>query len=154
MRVATPNLEKTKTFLDFLSEEDRNLLLANARRVECAPEEVILKEGMRMAAIFIIRSGEVRVERTVGDYPIELTRLGMNDIFGEMSFVDGGPSSADVMADNAVSLEVIDTERLKEIIKQDISFYGRFFHALSKTLSLRLRMTTDQAAGQLWDDVV
>jgi CRP/FNR family transcriptional regulator len=131
-----------KNFLEFLSDKDRDTLLRHAERQLHRPGAVILAEGTRSQALYFIRAGTVRIERQFGPQTIELARLGERDVFGDMSFVDGEPASATVVADTEVQTDRVSALALKDIIKKDVLFYGRFYHALARTLSWRLRTAT------------
>jgi CRP-like cAMP-binding protein len=80
------------------------------------------------------------------DFELEIQRLGIRDIIGEMSFVDSEAVSTDVIAVGDVEMSIIDRETLERILRTDPLFYGRFFHAISKTLAMRLRSTNEKVS--------
>jgi CRP-like cAMP-binding protein len=63
---------------------------------------VILDEGDEGQDLFLITSGEVEVsynlQEDAYDRPARISRLTVNDIFGELSLFDSGPRSAQVIA--------------------------------------------------------
>ena len=128
-----------KTFMDFLKQKDRDVLCADSEVVTFNVNELILKEGARNTTIYTIMDGEVSVISTIGDHEMELHRLGPGEVIGEMSFIDNDPVSANVVARGQVTLKVIDTEILAQYILKDPFFFGRFYKALARTLSSRLR---------------
>lgn len=138
-------------FLEFLTDEDRKSLLAQANLESFEPESVIIAEGEPQKAIFVVKSGEARVEKAHGEFSIEISRLGPGDIFGEMGFVEGFESSASVVADGPCEIYVISNDVVKEKINGDPGFFGRFYQSLAYTLSGRLRDTTlDSIADYSW----
>lgn len=70
------------------------------------PEDVIIAEGQKAGALFIVLSGEVRVKLFRGKQAreqarftdVDLNVLGPEDCFGEYSLIDHKPASATVMA--------------------------------------------------------
>ena len=130
-------------FLERLTEEDRANLTARAERVSFAPDEVILAEGATTDAIYVLRSGGARVERSHMDYHVELAKLVPGEIFGEMGFVEGLQASASVIADESSEVEIIRISHVHSMVDTDPGFYGRFYQSLAEILSRRLRETTD-----------
>ncbi len=130
-------------FLSYLNVADREALLAAAYRKSFETDEVILREGETRNAIFVIYSGQARVERSHMDIDVEIARLGVGEIFGEMGFIEGFEASASVVADETSEIGVIDAQRVQALIDADPYFYGRFYQSLAQILSRRLRATTD-----------
>ena len=56
--------------------------------------QVVLDQNVILRAIFLIEEGSVRVERQDRDQTIPLAILEAGEFFGEMSYVDGAPTSA------------------------------------------------------------
>ena len=52
-----------RSTLQYLTQDDRRAILAKARRASFGPGEVILEEGSRKQALFILQDGIARVER-------------------------------------------------------------------------------------------
>jgi CRP-like cAMP-binding protein len=59
-----------------------------------------VREGARSEQLFVILEGRARVRRRGRT----VARLGPGDFFGEISLLDGGPRSADVVADTDVTM--------------------------------------------------
>jgi CRP-like cAMP-binding protein len=95
--------------------------------------DVIFREGDEAKELFVIKSGQVRVQisnRTV-------TELGQDHIFGEMALIDSEPRSATVTA-------IADTELVPVTEKQFLFLVGQTpFFALKvmRVLAQRLRAT-------------
>ena len=79
---------------------------------------------------------------------MEIARLGPGAIFGEMSFLDGAPVSANVIAVGKVEVLRIDGASTKQAMKKDPSFAGRFYHSIAEILVRRLRATSKRAASR------
>ncbi len=102
------NLAFSRLFT-YLSPKETKALLSRATLIECEPGEFIVYEGASASALFVIVEGEAKVlkrEYTQRHHEkmIELARLGLGSIIGEMSFLDGDVASASVMADRPTKL--------------------------------------------------
>jgi CRP-like cAMP-binding protein len=95
-----------------------------------------------LKAIFLIEGGVVRVERRERDQTVPLAFLEAGEFFGEMSYVDGAPTSAAVIADVATRVRVIDEATVNGLIKKDPGFAGRFYRSIAVILAERLRLTS------------
>lgn len=134
-------------FLNFINEQEEQLIRERAERATYEPEALILAEGDERNAIFLIREGVVRVELEHPEFNIEITRLSSGEIFGEMSFLEGMVVSANVIAHGPVALDIVDKTVIDELSDRDAGFYGRFYQSLAEILSLRLRETTLRGFG-------
>jgi len=81
-------------FLPFLEPAEEEALLAAAPVRSYAPDELVFDQNVSLRAIFLIDKGAVRVERQDRGAMIPIAILGAGEFFGEMSFVDGTPTSA------------------------------------------------------------
>src|SRR5262245_65642425 len=85
-------------FLRFLEPAEEDALLAAAPVKTLKPSDVVVEEGVRQRALFVVDEGAVRIERGRGKAETVLAVLGPGQFFGEMSFIDGAPTSARVVA--------------------------------------------------------
>jgi hypothetical protein len=81
-------------FSDVSQRRPRGLVKASVTR-EYRPGEKIVDAGSTRSDLFVILDGRVRVRR--GNRVVAHMRSG--DVFGEISLLDGGPRTADVIAD-------------------------------------------------------
>jgi CRP-like cAMP-binding protein len=112
-------------FLPYLKAEEERKLTQAAPQRRYAGDELILEQGTVLKALFLIEAGAVRGE-----------------CFGEMSFVDGNPTSARIVADEATVIRMITAEAIAAIEKADPTFTGRLYHSIAAILSERLRLTS------------
>jgi CRP-like cAMP-binding protein len=115
--------------------------------------EVRIERRLRVRAKYVVDKGKVRVERSAdgeeGSYTnVEIARLGRSAIFGEMSFLDHQPVSANVIAVGTVDALRISDSSIKQAMKKDPSFTGRFYHSIAEILVDRLRATSKRAASR------
>ena len=80
----------------------------------------------------------VRLEALPGK-ETELARFGPGDIFGEMSLFDGGPRSADAVANSPSTLLRISAERFDRLCREQPDLGNPLLFELAKTLAKRIR---------------
>ncbi len=137
-----------KHFLHFLTDDDQRLLMESIEQLQVTEGTIILHEGEQRHAIFLVLQGDARVERTHGDFNIEISHLEEGEIFGEMSFVEGFMASANVVAASSIKLAVIESAVIERLSADDPGFSGRFYKSLTEILSRRLRETTTRGISE------
>ena len=94
-----------------------------------------------LRAIFLIEEGPVRVERKDRDQTIPLALLEAGEFFGEMSCVDGAPTSAMVIADYPpASRDRRGDDQQPD--QEGPSFAGRLYRSIAAILAERLRLAS------------
>ena len=73
-------------------------MLANTQARRYLKGELAVAEGGTDNALFLIHSGSFEVLLSSAEGPVRVGTLRRGDIFGELSFFDGAPRSADVRA--------------------------------------------------------
>lgn len=115
------------------------------REQKFAKGSMIVSEGDAGDALFVVRSGEVKVV-LVGDDGREviLNVLSVGDHFGELALIDGGPRSAHVVSTQASSLLVLRRTDFRRRVEQN----PQVAWGLMVELSRRLRQA-DETIGSL-----
>ena len=137
-------------FLRFLEPAEENALLAAAPIKMLNPGEIVVEEGINQRAIFVVDEGAVRIERDRGKAKTVLAVLGPGQFFGEMSFIDGAPTSARVVANAPTKLRMIDMITLDNLTTVDPTFGARLYRSLAAILVERLRVTSTDLSLQAW----
>jgi extracellular factor (EF) 3-hydroxypalmitic acid methyl ester biosynthesis protein len=132
----------TSAFFPFLEPAEESALLAAAPAKSFGPNELVLEQNVRLRAIFVIDEGAVRVERQDRDHTVSLAVLGPGQFFGEMSFVDGTPTSSRVVAHGPAQLRMIDTTIIDNLSEVDPTFGSRLYRSIAAILVERLRLTS------------
>jgi extracellular factor (EF) 3-hydroxypalmitic acid methyl ester biosynthesis protein len=132
----------TGRLLPFLEPAEESALLAAAPVKTYAPGELVLERNVPLRAIFVVEAGSVRVERDDGGRVVTLAVLGPGQFFGEMSFVDGAPTSASVVANTAAQLRMINTMIIDNLSEVDPTFGTRLYRSIAAILVERLRLTS------------
>ncbi len=133
---------QTTRFLPFLEPSEESAVLATAPIKSFDPGQVVLDQDVQMKTIFLIEMGAVRVERREGTKMVPLALLEAGEFFGEMSYIDGAPTSARVIADETTKLRLIDEATVNALMNKDPSFAGRFYRSIAAILAERLRLTS------------
>ena len=95
---------------------------------------VIFREGEAADRLFVIKSGEVRIQ--IGNRTI--TELCAGDIFGEMALIDNEPRSATAVAMTDVELVPVSEKQFLFLVSQTPYFALKVMRVLAR----RLRATT------------
>lgn len=107
-----------------------------------APGEKVFATGEPGDELFLIRRGSIRILLPLSDTATyHLATFGRGDFFGDMSFLDRKPRSADAVADSAAELYVISRADFDRAVSAHPSLEGLVYARLAHVLSLRLRQT-------------
>ena len=82
-------------------------------------DEQIIREGGMNQTLFFIEQGTVRVARMVEGKELILDDLKEGDAFGELTFLEAGPSSAACKALTGVKVLAIHRKEFDKIVKQE-----------------------------------
>ena len=129
-------------FLNHINKQEEKWLRKQATQESYGPGDVIFSECEERHALFLIRSGVVRVEPAHSEFNIEIARLNVGKIFGEMNFLQGFNVTASVVANDKVELDVVNADVIDELIAKDEGIFGRFYQSLAYIFCTRLRDIT------------
>ena len=135
-------LRHTPIFGGLLGEElDRvaGLLREHGYRVG----DVIVREGEPGRDMYIVRTGQVIVERggQNGAPPLQLATLSGGDFFGEMAVIDIQPRSATVRATEETTLFSLSNRDLHQLSHHDLKTFTLIVMNIAREISRRLRQT-------------
>jgi len=132
-----------RDIFDGLAPPERVALLDRAKNLSFAPGERIIVQAQENPHIYVIRDGEVKVTlRDDGGQEVEVARLAIGSIFGEMAFVTGDVASANVIAVDEVEVLCVGHSHVSQMVTEDPGFAGRFYRSLATVLAERLRDTS------------
>jgi CRP-like cAMP-binding protein len=128
-----------------LRDEDIQWLFQVGEEEAVHPGTALVHEGARPNAIFIVIRGRfsVGVETFVGE---PLAKLGVGELIGEISFLEGSPASATIEADEESVVLRVDSRVLNERIREDTAFAARMYRAFALVAERRLRNRVDHLA--------
>lgn len=98
-----------------------------------------VREGEPGDAMYLILEGELRASVTRRGKESILATLKAGDFFGEISLLDKGPRSADVIANERSTLLKISMVSFAKLQRENPVLAGPFLYALSQILVGRLR---------------
>ena len=91
---------------------------------------VIFREGDEAHELFVIKSGEVRIQ--LGNRT--LAELSANDVFGEMALIDSEPRSATALAVTDVELVAVSEKQFLFLVSQTPYFALKVMRVLAQRL--------------------
>jgi CRP-like cAMP-binding protein len=102
----------------------------------------LVREGHRTNEIFVVIRGRLSVRQ--GNFESEhLATLGAGELIGEISFLEGSPASASIVAEQESVVLAVDHRMLNERIIEDVAFAARLYRAFALVAERRLRNRVD-----------
>lgn len=133
-------MSKALFILTELTDRDIDWIIVHSNRELVPVGTVLIDEGKPITALYILLEGTLSVSVAAVDNR-EISRISQGEVLGEMSFIDGRLPSATVTAIEDSSILEIPRQKLTEKMDQDVLFALRFYRAVTKFLSSRLRST-------------
>lgn len=124
------------------SQEDWSKILKGSRTVTYQKDDIIIKEGEKHRRVFQLLKGEIRFEKLIEGQMRVLGKMDKDgdQLFGEISFLEGGKASANVVCDQAdTQVAVIEGYFLETLFQYYPELSGRFYHYIANILSKRLK---------------
>jgi len=107
------------------------------------PDEVIFHEKQPGAGMYIIKTGFVRLTKTINEKKVRIAELKENECFGEMSLLEDYPRSAEAIAVERTEVLGIFRPDLFDLIESNPRLGSKILLGLSQRLASRLRETTE-----------
>jgi CRP-like cAMP-binding protein len=101
----------------------------------------VVTAGEKGDSMFMVLEGELRVRVMVDGRESILATLEPGESFGELSLMDEGVRSADVVANKDSVLLNISKKGLQKLFQEAPALAAPFLHALSRMTAARLRQT-------------
>ena len=130
-------------FFSHFSDDQLDQLGEGVPLVRYAAGDTIFKAGEEKRDAFLIDHGRVQIQRQTAYGLYSLADLGEGEIFGELSFIDGGTRSGDAQVLAEAELLVFDPERLKFLLESDQRITVALYWSFWKSLARKLRVTND-----------
>ncbi len=128
------------TVLEGLSEEEWQMIIRSAQTIPFDKEDILLKEGERDDAVYIVVSGQVEV--ISGSAFKRVKRLAVieeGSVFGEVAFFDNKPRSASVRAICAGQVLRLSRKSFDKIAAWNPTLAQQFLFDLGSILAYRFR---------------
>ena len=104
----------------------------------------VFKRGEHSAAMYLVLEGELRARVLVDGKETTLSTMSAGDFFGEISLLDEGPRSADVIANTDSRLLKISGEAFDKVMREAPALAASFLYGLSKSVGARVRVLTQK----------
>ena len=126
------------------SDEQLARLATCASAVHHPADTLVVKEGERSRGVYLLASGNVRIQRKTPYGLFALASLGPGSLFGETSFVDRGPRTGDAITTTAdTELIAFDPGALDAAIQTDQRLHLALSWLFWKSISGKLRQTNE-----------
>ena len=130
----------SKTFLERLDSEARDLLLAVARPVSHKKGERLVRHGDPSRGAYVLKDGSAEATvRLPGGETLSVAKFGAGAVFGEMALVERGTCTATVTATDNITGWFIERDDFRSLVAQRVPAALRVQHALTLVLSDKLR---------------
>jgi CRP-like cAMP-binding protein len=130
----------SKTFLERLDSEARDLLLAVARPVLHKKGERMVRHGDPSRGAYIVKEGAAEATVTLpGGEKLTVAKFGAGGVFGEMALIERGTCTATVSASESLAGWFIERDDFRSLVAQRVPAALRVQHALTLVLSEKLR---------------
>jgi CRP-like cAMP-binding protein len=139
-------MEKTSVFRDFHPLESTNFQSFCELRI-VNENEALVSQGDATNEFYVVLKGSLRVvdQRTGEDF--FLARLREGDVFGEMSFLDGSPRSATVMAESLSEVLAMNRDSFCMLMTANPHLGTLLLIHLGRMMASRLRATDEKMAS-------
>lgn len=150
-------LRRMKVFAE-MSDDQLREFVQQAEVLHFPQFSTVVHKGENGDAMFLVLEGELRSRSMVDGKESTLTTMGPGDSFGEVSILDHGPRSADVVANLDSTVLKISSAMLEAILRSSPGAAAPFLLALGRSAAVRLRHLTrryeetihlSRAAGQV-----
>ena len=131
-------LRRTAIFADLTQSELIEILHILHERT-FATGETIFTEGEPGLALYVVFRGEVEIGKANLQGKGRLARLGPGEVFGEVSFLDGGARSATATATSRTDLIGFYRTEIMDLLQRKPLLASKILFALAGQISLRMR---------------
>lgn len=139
--VPTGVLRRIK-LLAALDEEKLELFVRYMEQVHARAGERVVAKGAHGAAMYLVLQGQLRVISVIDGRETMLATLEAGEAFGEISVLDQGPRSADVVANADAHLLKISAAAFEQLLRDAPAAAAPFLLSLSKSIAVRFRQIT------------
>ena len=102
----------------------------------------LVRKGQNGDAMYVVLDGELRALTIIEGKESILATMGAGDCFGEISLLDQGPRSADVVANRDSTLLKLTHAAFERLVREAPALALPFVLALSREAVLRVRHAT------------
>lgn len=134
-------LRRIKIFAE-MDDAQLQVFVAFTQMLQYRQFAQVVAKGDHGDAMYLVLEGELRARSIIDGKESTFATLGPGDFFGEISLLDHGPRSADVVANKDSTVLKITSEAIQKILKEAPAAAAPFLSALSRSVASRLRQLT------------
>jgi MFS superfamily sulfate permease-like transporter len=131
-------LEKVSLLRDFTPDQINRLLL-HLDRQEWAAGSSVFRQDEPGRHLFLVTRGRASARLVSAEGAIRLATFAPGTVFGELAILDGGPRSATVTADGALTTFALSDDSFRALQAREPDVAIKILSALGRELSNRLR---------------
>ena len=132
-------------FFRELTPGELDRIIALGRLVSYPKDAALFKEGDPGEALYIVVDGSVRIGKVVpGAKEEAMAFMEQGSCFGEMALFDEFPRSATAIAHQECRVLFLEKRAFLAFLHGDSAIAAKILWAFCRTLSIRLRETTDR----------
>ena len=135
------SLRRIKIFAD-MDEKQLESFLNYMEVVTFKQFTHVVRKGDHGDAMYLVLEGELRALTLVDGKESTLSTMGVGEFFGEISLLDHGPRSADVIANQNSVLLKISAASFEHLMREAPALALPFLYSLSKSVVGRVRTLT------------
>ncbi len=141
-------LRRLRLFAD-MEERQIESFVSYMEVVVLKPFAHIVRKGDIGDAMYLILEGELRAYVVVDGKECTLSTMTIGEFFGEVSLLDQGPRSANVVANKDCVLLKVSSPRMEHLLREAPGLATPFLYALSRSVVNRVRILTNRYQDSL-----
>jgi len=135
-------LSKCALFVE-LTPDELALVVAGGNQYSIPENHLFFDMDVSNESLFVVLSGSVRIERPGTETNIELATLGSGAIFGEMSFMDGSKTTAQVSTVEATEVLELHAKDFHRILADRPVLASKLWRNLALEFRRRIARTNE-----------
>lgn len=136
---------RTANVFDDFERSELMFIAKHMRAYRMSAGETVYHEGDRSGYFSVLIEGRIAVYKQDSDDNIKfLNNIHPGKIFGEISLIDDGPSSASIIAETDVVIVEMDRESFRQCISEDPVAGVHLLNLVARMLCVRLRSASSR----------
>ncbi len=131
-----------------LDRSELGILETHLAQIDFAPGAPVFRTGENADGLFVLRRGCVSVTVQGGQGRKRLASFAQGVVFGELGLLDGGPRSADVVADEASVALKLTRKAFEEIRADNPQLAAKLLFNLGVEIAIRLRYSNREIQAE------
>jgi len=132
------SLRRIKVLADF-DEAQLETFVKFMEVIPVKPFATVVKAGDHGDAMYLVLEGELRARNLIDGRETTLATMRVGEFFDEISLMDHGPRSADVIANEPSVLLKISAASVERLVQESPALAAPFLYAVSRAIVGRLR---------------